>query len=194
MITVVCLRLLLPTASLIALQGAGKKLKPSPVKQLALEQDIPVYQPVNFKKEEDQQQLTDLNADLMIVVAYGLLLPKAVLETPKLGCINVHASLLPRWRGAAPIQRAIEAGDKESGVTIMQMDEGLDTGDMLFTAPCSIDANETGGSLHDKLATIGAPALLSTLDLICAGQLTPQAQQDELSNYAKKNQQIRRSH
>ncbi|MGB1061656.1 MAG: methionyl-tRNA formyltransferase, partial [Ketobacter sp.] len=127
--------------------GRGRKLTPSPVKALALEQGIPVYQPLNFKQAEAVEQLQSLDADLMVVVAYGLILPKAVLDAPRLGCINVHASILPRWRGAAPIQRAIAAGDTESGVTIMQMDVGLDTGDMLLKAFTPITEDDTGGSL-----------------------------------------------
>lgn len=166
--------------------GRGKKLKPSAVKQLALDHHIPVLQPLNFKDPADQQQLADLNADLMVVVAYGLLLPKVILETPQYGCINVHASLLPRWRGAAPIQRAIEAGDKESGVIVMQMDEGLDTGDMLLEARCEITAVETGGSLHDKLADIGVPALLNSLQLIADRKTTATTQDNEHSCYASK--------
>lgn len=166
--------------------GRGKKLKPSPVKALALSHDIPVYQPLNFKQLADQQELQQHNADLMVVVAYGLLLPKVVLEAPKLGCINVHASLLPRWRGAAPIQRAIEAWDKESGVIIMQMDEGLDTGDMLLEARCSIDDTDTGGSLHDKLATIGVPALNDALQSLANGTIKATKQDDSESCYATK--------
>lgn len=166
--------------------GRGKKLRPSPVKQLALDHQIPVYQPTNFKQAEDQQLLRDLNADLMVVVAYGLLLPKVILATPRLGCINVHASLLPRWRGAAPIQRAIEAGDAESGVIIMQMDEGLDTGDMLLTARCTLEADETGGSLHDKLATVGVPALNQALQLLARGEAQATIQDGQHTNYARK--------
>lgn len=166
--------------------GRGKKLKASPVKELALEHDIPVYQPINFKALEDQQQLADLNADLMVVVAYGLLLPKVILDTPKHGCINVHGSILPRWRGAAPIQRAIEAGDTISGVTIMQMDVGLDTGDMLLKAECEIALTTTTASLHDELIEVGCPALLATLELIAAGNLQPEQQDDTQSNYAAK--------
>lgn len=166
--------------------GRGKKLKPSPVKALALEHGIPVYQPVNFKDPADQQQLADLQPDVMVVVAYGLLLPKVILETPRLGCINVHGSLLPRWRGAAPIQRAIEAGDQESGVVIMQMDEGLDTGAMLVTARCDISANETAASLHDKLAELGVPALNQTLQQLASGTAQPVAQDDSHSCYAPK--------
>lgn len=166
--------------------GRGKKLTASPVKEVALAHQIPVYQPINFKSPEAVAELADLNADLMIVVAYGLILPKAVLETPRLGCINVHASILPRWRGAAPIQRAIEAGDSETGVTIMQMDVGLDTGDMLIKAFCPILPEDTGASLHDKLIAIGSPALLEALDQLQAGSTRPEKQDDSLSNYAPK--------
>ncbi len=166
--------------------GRGKKLVASPVKNLALEHSIPVYQPINFKAEEDQQALKALQADIMVVVAYGLLLPKIVLDTPKLGCINVHASLLPRWRGAAPIQRALAAGDNETGVTIMQMDVGLDTGDMLVKARCPIEPSDTGGTLHDKLLAIGGPALLEALDQLANGTSQPQQQDNNQSNYAAK--------
>jgi methionyl-tRNA formyltransferase len=164
--------------------GRGKKLSASPVKEIAISHKIPVYQPLNFKSVEDQQILKDLGADLMVVVAYGLILPEVILNAPRLGCINVHASLLPRWRGAAPIQRAIEAGDKESGVTIMQMDKGLDTGDMLITTRCDITPNETGGSLHDKLITLGKTALLDALDLIEEKKIQPQ-KQPEITYAAK---------
>ncbi|RYY73797.1 MAG: methionyl-tRNA formyltransferase [Gammaproteobacteria bacterium] len=166
--------------------GRGKKLTASPVKELALANGIPIYQPVNFKSDEAKAELAALNADLMVVVAYGLILPKAVLDTPRLGCINVHASILPRWRGAAPIQRAIEAGDTETGVTIMQMDVGLDTGDMLIKAFCPILPTDTGGVLHDRLLTVGAPALLQALDQIQSGDTNPIKQDNSLSNYAPK--------
>lgn len=166
--------------------GRGRKLTPSPVKSLALQHDIPVYQPINFKQEADLATLRDLNADLMVVVAYGLLLPKAVLDAPRLGCINVHASLLPRWRGAAPIQRAIAEGDTESGVTIMQMDVGLDTGDMLLKVTTPIRADDTGGSLHDRLADLGSQALVNGLDLIAEGKAKPEPQNHNLANYAHK--------
>lgn len=166
--------------------GRGKKLTASPVKEVALAHSIPVYQPLNFKSPEAVAELAELNADLMVVVAYGLILPKVVLDAPRLGCINVHASILPRWRGAAPIQRAIEAGDSETGVTIMQMDVGLDTGDMLIKAFCPILGEDTSESLHDKLITIGAPALLAALDQIEAGAIEPKKQDDSLSNYAPK--------
>jgi methionyl-tRNA formyltransferase len=166
--------------------GRGRKLTASPVKQLALQHKLPVYQPVSLKAPATQQQLSDLAPDLMVVVAYGLLLPSAVLAIPRLGCINAHASLLPRWRGAAPIQRAILAGDRESGVTIMQMDEGLDTGAMLLCRACPIEADDTGGRLHDRLAQLGAEALLQTLVLLQQGTLSPQAQDDALACYAAK--------
>jgi len=166
--------------------GRGKKLQPSPVKKVALEHDIPVYQPVNFKQDGALEELQALSADIMVVVAYGLLLPKAVLDAPKMGCINVHASLLPRWRGAAPIQRAVEAGDSETGITIMQMDEGLDTGDMLNKVTLDIRANETGGSLHDRLLEKGPQSLLQTLTLLQAGEAIAEKQNDLQANYAHK--------
>ena len=166
--------------------GRGQKLKPSPVKELALKNDIPVYQPVSLRKEEAQKELAELNADLMIVVAYGLILPQVVLDTPEHGCINVHGSILPRWRGAAPIQRAIEAGDKESGVTIMQMDAGLDTGDMLLKAYCPIEDTDTSGNLFNKLIEVGKAALIRTVNAIAAGTITPEKQDDTLANYAHK--------
>lgn len=166
--------------------GRGKKLTASPVKNIALEHDIPVYQPENFKSDEAKQELADLNADLMVVVAYGLLLPQAVLDTPKLGCINVHGSILPRWRGAAPIQRSIWAGDQETGVTIMQMDIGLDTGDMLKIATLPIEATDTSGSMYEKLAGLGPQALVECLADIADDKASPEKQDDELANYAKK--------
>ncbi|SBS30833.1 Methionyl-tRNA formyltransferase [Marinomonas aquimarina] len=166
--------------------GRGQKLVASPVKQLALEHDIPVYQPLNFKDETDRQALADLNADIMIVAAYGLILPKAVLDTPKLGCINVHASLLPRWRGAAPIHRAVIAGDTITGITIMQMDVGLDTGDMLLKKECNIKADDTSGVLHDRLAMLGGEALIEGLEAIKAGTIHPEQQNEELTCYAEK--------
>lgn len=166
--------------------GRGRQLKASPVKALALQHDIPVYQPVNLKDRADQEQIKELQADVMVVVAYGVILPKAVLDTPRYGCLNIHASILPRWRGAAPIQRAILEGDRETGVTIMQMDVGLDTGDMLTVHRTPIEPEDTGSTLHDRLATIGASALLETLDKIESGTLQPVTQDDNLSNYAKK--------
>lgn len=166
--------------------GRGKKLQPSVVKQLALAHNLPIFQPKSLRKEEAQQQLAQLNADVMVVVAYGLILPKAVLAMPRLGCLNVHGSLLPRWRGAAPIQRAIWAGDEQTGVTIMQMDEGLDTGDMLHKVSCEISKDETSSSLYQKLATLAPQALIEVLDHLEEGKYPPQAQQNEFSNYAEK--------
>ena len=166
--------------------GRGKKLTASAVKEVAIAQNIPVFQPENFKETTTIEQLAALNADLMIVVAYGLILPKAVLETPRLGCLNVHGSLLPRWRGAAPIQRAIWAGDKETGVTIMQMNEGLDTGDMLSKVSCPIASDETSASLYEKLAEQAPLALVDTVEQLVAGQLSPEVQDEALASYAKK--------
>ncbi|MBH0004947.1 methionyl-tRNA formyltransferase [Pseudoalteromonas sp. APC 3358] len=166
--------------------GRGKKLKASEVKELALEHNLPVFQPQSLKNDEALAELTSLNADIMIVVAYGLILPKAILEAPRLGCLNVHGSILPRWRGAAPIQRAIWAGDEQTGVTIMQMDEGLDTGDMLHISRCPISTTETSASLYTKLAELGPDALIETINKLANGELTPEPQNDELANYAKK--------
>lgn len=166
--------------------GRGKQLTASPVKLLAQQHQVPVFQPHSLKEAAAQEQLAALQADLMIVVAYGLLLPAAVLEAPRLGCINVHGSLLPRWRGAAPIQRAIWAGDEQTGITIMQMDEGLDTGDMLFKLACPIEPDDTSASLYDKLAKLGPEGLLTTLEKLAQGQLQPEKQQDALANYARK--------
>ncbi|MCW8996304.1 MAG: methionyl-tRNA formyltransferase [Psychromonas sp.] len=166
--------------------GRGKKLTASAVKEVAIAQNIPVYQPENFKDAASVEQLASLNADLMIVVAYGLILPEIVLQTPRLGCLNVHGSLLPRWRGAAPIQRAIWAGDKETGVTIMQMNAGLDTGDMLSKVSCPIAADETSASLYEKLAQLAPLALVDTIKGVAKGELTAQAQDESLANYAKK--------
>lgn len=166
--------------------GRGKKLTASAVKQLAAEHNIAVYQPENFKEAGSVEQLAALNADLMIVVAYGLLLPKSVLELPRLGCLNVHGSLLPRWRGAAPIQRAIWAGDAETGVTIMQMDEGLDTGDMLTKVSCPIAGDETSASLYEKLALQAPQVLVDTINQLVQGKLQAQKQDPQLANYAKK--------
>jgi len=166
--------------------GRGKKLKASEVKELALEHNIPVYQPENFKSDEAKAELAALNADVMVVVAYGLLLPKAVLDMPKFGCLNVHGSILPRWRGAAPIQRSIWAGDAETGVTIMQMDVGLDTGDMLHIVTCPIESTDTSASLYEKLAQTGPSALLETLEQVASGTTHPVKQDDAQANYAKK--------
>jgi methionyl-tRNA formyltransferase len=155
--------------------GRGRGLMPSPVKRDAIARGIPVFQPETLKTPEAQQQLRDLQPDLMVVVAYGLILPKAVLEIPAHGCWNVHASLLPRWRGAAPIQRAIEAGDAETGVCLMQMEAGLDTGPVLLSQRTPIAETDTGGLLHDRLAALGAQVLSDGLGLLRAG-LKPVAQ------------------
>jgi methionyl-tRNA formyltransferase len=168
--------------------GRGKKLTASPVKKLALEAQLPLYQPASLKDAKEQQQLAKLQADVMVVVAYGLILPQAVLDIPRLGCLNVHASLLPRWRGAAPIQRAIEAGDPQSGITIMQMDAGLDTGDMLASASCPIRADTTAASLHDDLAALGTPLLLQVLSDLQTHQQGARQQDDALATYASKVQ------
>lgn len=166
--------------------GRGHKLTPSAVKQLALQHDLPVYQPQTLRAPEAQAELAALQADLMVVVAYGLILPQAVLDMPRLGCINSHASLLPRWRGAAPIQRAIEAGDSETGVTVMQMEAGLDTGPMLLKSYTPIQDSDTGGSLHDRLAELGPPAVLQAIDGLAAGTLQGEIQDDSLATYAHK--------
>ena len=166
--------------------GRGKKLQASPVKQLAVANDIPVYQPPSLRKEEAQIELASLNADIMVVVAYGLILPKIVLDTPRLGCINVHGSILPRWRGAAPIQRALWAGDNETGVTIMQMDIGLDTGDMLLKTSLKIEDTDTSATLYSKLAEQGPEALIDALVGISDGSITPEKQDETLANYAEK--------
>ena len=166
--------------------GRGKKLKASAVKLLAEANSLPVFQPQSLKDPEQQQILADLQADIMVVVAYGLILPQAVLDTPKLGCINVHGSILPRWRGAAPIQRAIEAGDEETGVTIMQMDAGLDTGAMLCISRCPIESTDSSATMYKKLEELGAPALLSTLDKLQDNKALAVVQDDSQSCYAAK--------
>jgi methionyl-tRNA formyltransferase len=166
--------------------GRGRKLVPSPVKQVALDADIPVFQPDTLKTPEAQAQLQALDADVMIVAAYGLILPRAVLDIPRHGCLNIHASLLPRWRGAAPIQRAIAAGDRETGITIMQMDAGLDTGDMLLKSATPIEASDTGGSLHDRLAVMGGQAIVDALKALETGTLTTEPQNNQKACYAQK--------
>lgn len=168
--------------------GRGRKLTASPVKALALEHELPVLQPLSLRDETAQQELAAWNADVMVVVAYGLILPEPVLVAPRLGCINVHASLLPRWRGAAPIQRAILAGDAETGVTIMQMNKGLDTGDMLHIVRCPIESSDTAEILHDRLAELGSAALLEALTEIAQGSVQPEKQDDAQANYAEKLQ------
>ena len=166
--------------------GRGKKLQASPVKQLAEQHQIPVYQPKSLRKPETQAELTALHADVMVVVAYGLILPQAVLDAPTYGCLNVHGSILPRWRGAAPIQRSIWAGDAQTGVTIMQMDEGLDTGDMLHKVYCDILPTETSTSLYNKLAELAPSALIDVLDNLENGKFIAEKQDDSQSNYAEK--------
>lgn len=170
--------------------GRGRKLQASPVKQIALENEIPVFQPLSLRDEAAQAELAALNADLMIVVAYGLILPQVVLDTPKLGCVNVHASILPRWRGAAPIHRALLAGDKETGVTLMQMEAGLDTGPMLAKVFTPIDKSESSGELHDRLAVLGSIMLVEQLPKLLAGELKPEVQDDALANYANKLEKV----
>lgn len=166
--------------------GRGQKLMPSPVKQLAARHDIAVHQPASLRNSEAQAELAALAPDLLVVVAYGLILPQAVLDIPRLGCVNSHASLLPRWRGAAPIQRAIQAGDAETGVTLMQMEAGLDTGPMLVKAATPIAMNDTGGRLHDRLARLGAALLVEGVDALAAGRLQGERQDDALATYAHK--------
>lgn len=161
-------------------------LTASPVKQFAIQHGLKVLQPTTLKTEEAQQDIASLDADVMVVAAYGLILPKAVLQIPRYGCLNIHASLLPRWRGAAPIQRAILAGDCESGITIMQMDEGLDTGDMLVKRICAIEPDDTAQSLHDKLAELGAQAITEALREMESGKLHPQHQDTQQATYAAK--------
>jgi methionyl-tRNA formyltransferase len=166
--------------------GRGRRLTESPVKRLASRLAIPVCQPGTFRDSGAQATLAAFRADLMIVVAYGLILPPAVLAMPRLGCINVHASLLPRWRGAAPIQRAILAGDRETGVCLMQMDSGLDTGPVLASATCPIEPDDTGGRLHDRLSVMGAQLLKENLDRIARGELESRVQDDSQASYADK--------
>ncbi|WP_075183617.1 methionyl-tRNA formyltransferase [Pantoea sp. 1.19] len=166
--------------------GRGNKLTASPVKQLALQHDLPIFQPASLRPVEAQQQVAALNADLMVVVAYGLILPQAVLDMPRLGCINVHGSLLPRWRGAAPIQRALWAGDAETGITIMQMDAGLDTGHMLYKLTCPITAADTSASLYATLAELGPQGMLATVTQLAAGHAVAERQDASLATYADK--------
>jgi methionyl-tRNA formyltransferase len=166
--------------------GRGMKLTASPVKALALQHGLWVEQPLTLKDATAQQVIADIGADVMVVAAYGLILPQAVLAMPRLGCLNIHASLLPRWRGAAPIQRALLAGDRETGITIMQMDVGLDTGDMLLEETLPIAADDTAQTLHDKLATLGARAIVAALDLLQQGTLIPRPQDNALATYAAK--------
>jgi len=164
--------------------GRGRKVKFGPIKQVAVDANIPIEQPISLKDEQAQEILNNYNADVMVVAAYGLILPQVVLGMPKYGCLNIHGSLLPRWRGAAPIHRAIEKGDKETGITIMQMAAGLDTGDMLLKIKCPITNVDTVQSVHDYLAEAGAEALLKVLDKI--ENLNPEVQDESLTSYAHK--------
>ncbi len=166
--------------------GRGRHLQMSPVKQLAIKYEIPVYQPGSLKTPEEQAVLQNLKPDLLIVVAYGLILPSAVLAIPKNGCWNVHASLLPHWRGASPIQQAILNGDSLSGITIMQMNAGLDTGDIISLHPCAIELRETSDSLFKRLADIAGPALVDALSALEQGQVTRQKQDSSKASYAPK--------
>lgn len=162
------------------------QLTPSPVKLVAQENNLPLLQPATLKTPEIQRQLAEYGADVMVVAAYGLILPKSVLEMPHYGCLNIHASLLPRWRGAAPVQRAILAGDRETGVTIMQMDEGLDTGAMLLKKTCPIEARDTANTLLEKLTLIGADAILEVLERLDEGTMNPEEQDSSQATYASK--------
>ncbi|MFL1404771.1 methionyl-tRNA formyltransferase [Marinobacter sp. M1N3S26] len=166
--------------------GRGRKQQFGPVKQTAVDADIPVFQPVSLKDDAEQQALRGLKPDVMVVAAYGLILPQAVLDIPRLGCLNIHASLLPRWRGAAPIHRAIEAGDAETGITIMQMAAGLDTGDMLLKQRTPIHDDDTGGSLHDRLADMGGQAIVEALAALDTRGLDAEPQNDSQASYAHK--------
>ncbi len=166
--------------------GRGRKLQPSPVKELALGAGTPVFQPLSLKSEADLQQLRDLNPELMVVVAYGMILPQAVLDIPKFGCVNVHGSLLPRWRGAAPIQRAVMAGDKKTGVTIMRIIHKLDAGDMLHKEECAVTPQDTSGILYEKLAALGAIGLEKVLAQIESGTVMAETQDESLVTYAEK--------
>ena len=166
-------------------KGIGKEMQYTPVKTAALNHGIEVYQPAKVKDEEFQNVLRDINADVIVVVAFGQILPPSILHMPQYGCINVHASLLPKYRGAAPIQWAVIDGEKETGITTMQMDEGLDTGDMMLKEVVHVDEKETGGSLHDKLAACGGKIILETLQKVEDGTVTYTKQDDSKSNYAK---------
>ena len=166
--------------------GRGRRERPSPVQVAAADLGIEVRTPENFRAAEERTRLAELQPDVIVVVAYGLLLPKAVLEVPRLGCLNVHASLLPRWRGAAPIQRAILAGDDRTGVSIMMIDEGLDTGPVLSQGETAIGESDTAGTLHDRLADLGARLMVETLAGLAGGTLKPTSQPDEGASYARK--------
>lgn len=167
-------------------KGRGKEVKLTPVKECALRHGIPVFQPVKIKEPEAVAELEKYQADLFVVAAFGQLLSEEILNMPEYGCINIHASLLPAYRGAAPIQWAVLNGEKESGVTIMQMDKGLDTGDMLLKRSVELSPKETGDSLHDKLMHLGAELIVEALPKLEKGELVPEKQKDELSSYAQK--------
>ncbi len=166
--------------------GRGMKPRASAVKEVAMARALPLAQPVHLKDDAARAPIAAAAADLMVVAAYGLILPPAVLALPRLGCVNIHASLLPRWRGAAPIQRAIEAGDRETGITLMQMDAGLDTGAMLARAPLPIDDRDTAASLHQRLAELGAREIVRLLPRLAAGEVQATAQDEALATYARK--------
>lgn len=165
-------------------KGRGKKLQPTPVKMAAMEYNLPVYQPERIKDQEFIKTLKTFEADIFVVVAYGQILPEEILNIPPMGCVNVHGSLLPKYRGAAPIQMAIVNGEEKTGVTIMYMEKGLDSGDMILKKEIPIDKNDTYGTLHDKMCIVGAKALLEALELMEKGEVNPQKQEDSLSTYA----------
>jgi methionyl-tRNA formyltransferase len=167
-------------------KGRGRQLAASPVKLAALERGVPVSQPVTLKTEADRADLAAWQPDVLVVVAYGLILPRAALDLPRLGCVNIHASLLPRWRGAAPIQRAILAGDAQTGVSIMRMDVGLDTGPVFLERVVPIGPQETGGSLHDRLAAVGGTAIVQVLDELAADSAQSRPQSEDGVTYAAK--------
>ncbi|MCF8005854.1 MAG: methionyl-tRNA formyltransferase [Methylovulum sp.] len=166
--------------------GRGRQLHPSPIKELALQHNLPVYQPLSLNAPEQWQRIEDLKPDLMIVVAYGMILPQAVLDIPRLGCLNVHGSLLPRWRGAAPIQRAIMAGDNETGITVMRIIKKLDAGDMLHKETYALSSHDTSSTVHDALAELGALGLAKVLAQLANNTLMPEPQNEDLVTYAEK--------
>lgn len=166
--------------------GRDLKLRPSPIKERAIALGLPVFQPEKIRAAEELARLAELKPDVIVVAAYGQILPRSILELPKYGCLNIHASLLPRHRGASPVHAAVLAGDRESGITVMQMDVGLDTGDILLVETTEIGSRETAGSLHERLARMAPGALLKTLDLVAEGNLAPQKQDNALATYAPK--------
>lgn len=166
-------------------KGRGKEMQPTPVKEAALKHNIPVYQPLKVREEDFVEKIKEMKPEVIVVVAYGQVLPKSILDIPKYGCINVHASLLPKYRGAAPIQRVVLDGEKVTGVTTMYMEEGLDTGDMLLKEEITLDEKETYGSLHDRLKELGGPIAVKTLKALEDGTAVRIKQNDEEANYAK---------